>query len=88
MFGDDSENDEKLSVHESSGLDSADDSDIQNRKRKRTNADHEDDDGEEEHGDEDESKEDEHLAGLDDELFGDEIADDKRQQYVFLSSLT
>lgn len=74
MFGEDSDNEEKLSVHES-----GDESDIGNRKRKRATNGDADVDAD---GDADSDK-DEPLDELDDELFGDmEEENEKKPQYV------
>ena len=92
MFGDDSDNDEKLSVH-----DSGDESDVGSRKRRRTtngsmmDADRDGGKGvsgrdyEDTDEDGDGVKEEEILDELDEELFGDEeevSGDGKKLQYV------
>lgn len=72
MFGDDSDNDEKLSVNES-----GDESDIGRRKRKRTT------NGDADADEDGEGQEEEMLDELDEELFGDDEEDDgKKPQCV------
>lgn len=77
MFGDDSDNDEKLSVNES-----GDESDVGSRKRRQNaNGDADVDVDEDVEGQEEEM--------LEEELFGDEEEDDgKKPQYVYSSQVT